>query len=173
MFRTSAARGFCRPCPVHNASMSRLSTCAQLIKVRTSFTGHKKLSRSPTTRALALRNPPATSLVRYQTTRSINRDQESKQLQQRLHPEPESVSTDSTVRSVFHEKGEEDAEPEIEMSAGIKQDFVRIISDTGEDFLLIVQFLENHTGYLQPSGRSERGPLRWLGRSASLPCHIN
>lgn len=43
----------------------------------------------------------------------------------KLEPHPEEVSNVSSVHQVFHEKGEEDPEPDIDMLAGVKSDIVR------------------------------------------------
>ena len=63
-----------------------------------------------------------TSLVRYQST--IDRAAEAEYSKKTLQAVPESVSTDSSVRHVTDEVGVDNPEPDVDMMAGIKSDFV-------------------------------------------------
>lgn len=72
--------------------------------------------------SLAVRKPIMTSLVRYQST--IDRAAEAEYSKRKLEAHPETVSSDSSVRHVTNEFGAEDPEPDVDMMAGIKSDFV-------------------------------------------------
>ena len=61
-------------------------------------------------------------MIRYQST--IDRAAEAEYAKQVLKPTPEVVSTGSSVRHVTGEVGVDDPEPDVDMMAGIKGDFV-------------------------------------------------
>lgn len=124
MLRTSAVRLV--PKPLFTSSISVARHPLRSNSLRTNFTAASR-PRSPKAfkpLALAVRNPVALSLVRYQTTRSIDHDREARLAQKQIEPHPEEVSSDSTVRHVLDEEGDAEREPEVQMTAGIKQDFV-------------------------------------------------
>ena len=63
-----------------------------------------------------------TSLVRYQST--VDKAAEEEYQKRTLKADPETVSTGSSVRHVTYEIGVEDPEPDVDMMAGVKGDFV-------------------------------------------------
>lgn len=73
--------------------------------------------------SLSVRNPSITSLVRRQSTIEKGPQNITKKDAQ-LEPQPELVSTSSSVRHITDELGAEDTEPDIDMMAGIKSEFV-------------------------------------------------
>lgn len=73
--------------------------------------------------SLTVRKPLLTSLVRYQST--IDRAAEEEYGKGKLQAQPDMVSTGSSVRHVSGEVGADDPEPDVDMMAGIRGDFVR------------------------------------------------
>ncbi|KAL2056800.1 hypothetical protein ABVK25_003195 [Lepraria finkii] len=91
-----------------------------------------KLSlQKPSTLALALRKPLSTSLQRHATKPGtpydhIDQKHEEAVVREKLEPNPEEVSTTSSVHQVFHEKGVEEGEKDEDMLAGVKADLKTI-----------------------------------------------
>ncbi len=120
MFRPTALRSLQRTLPSCNVVVPRpawraVTFKAQLTSQASAVTKSKRLS-------LAVRIPLTTSLVRYQST--INKAAEEEYQKRILQAEPEVVSTGSSVRRVTGEVGVDDPEPDVDMMAGIKGDFV-------------------------------------------------
>ncbi|KAL9616259.1 MAG: hypothetical protein Q9160_008853 [Pyrenula sp. 1 TL-2023] len=124
MFRTSAARVLPKASFPTNSFGARKSLGNKIYNAN--FTAVAR-SRPLKPLALAVRKPIATSLVRYQTTRSIDHDREARLSKRTIEPEPDAVTAGSSVRHVFSEEGDGEKEPEVDMSAGIKQDFKTIV----------------------------------------------
>ncbi|MCJ1376560.1 hypothetical protein MMC20_007803 [Loxospora ochrophaea] len=86
-------------------------------------------------RALVPSRPVTLALQRYASTKDVNpydnidEKSEAKVARSEIEPEPELVSTDSSVRHVFGEEGVEEQEKDTDMLAGVKQD-MRTIRDT-------------------------------------------
>jgi hypothetical protein len=82
--------------------------------------------------SLALREPLKRSLVRYQSTayqaasfaKGLSKEAEAAYLEEKLAPEPAEVSSSSSVHQIRHEKGVDNVEEDIDMTASIKSDFV-------------------------------------------------
>ena len=74
--------------------------------------------------------PVTLALQRYASTKDVNpydnidEKSEAKVARSEIEPEPELVSTDSSVRHVFGEEGVEEQEKDTDMLAGVKQDMV-------------------------------------------------
>ncbi|KAL9128312.1 MAG: hypothetical protein Q9217_002990 [Psora testacea] len=98
--------------------------------------------RKPMTLALANHQPRNISLQRYQSTTAspydhIDKKHEDAAAREKIEPQPEAVSSTSSVHQVFHEQGVEDPEQEADVLAGVKEDLVgnsvincRTIKDT-------------------------------------------
>lgn len=83
----------------------------------------------PSPLALALQKPFSTSVQRYATHPGnpfdkIDKKHEQKVEHEVLEPEPEHVSSTSSVHQVFHEKATEEPEKDEDMLAGVKADLV-------------------------------------------------
>ena len=81
------------------------------------------------TLAVTIHRPLSTSLQRLQTTTAspvdrIDRKHEEVVEHEKLEPHPEEVSATSSTHEIFHEKGVEDPEKDVDMLAGIKSDLV-------------------------------------------------
>lgn len=77
------------------------------------------------TLALTPYKPFSISLERYASqVDKIDRKHESELKQEKVVPHPEEVSTTSTVRDIFHEKGVEAEEKDEPMLAGVYSDWV-------------------------------------------------
>ena len=78
--------------------------------------------------ALVTYRPLTTSLQRHAAAISDKEAQIEKEVQkEELVPHPEEVTSTSTVHQVFHEKGVQEEEEDIDMLAGVKSDLVRPI----------------------------------------------
>jgi hypothetical protein len=121
MFRPTAFRSLQRSVASCNTPMARsawhgASFRAQLTSKAPPTSTSKRLS-------LAIRKPMTTSLIRHQST--IDRAAEAEYAKQKLTPtDPEEVTTGSSVRHVTKEVGADDPEPDVDMMAGIRSDFV-------------------------------------------------
>ncbi|MCJ1279649.1 hypothetical protein MMC21_007473 [Puttea exsequens] len=76
--------------------------------------------------ALTLRKPSSTYLQRYSTYDKPDKKHEEEVENERLEPHPEEISATSSVHQVFHEKGVEEPEKDVDMLAGVKSDFKTI-----------------------------------------------
>jgi hypothetical protein len=120
MFRPTALRSLQRSLPSCNAHVARSAWGGVTLKA--SLASRASTVNTPKRLSLAIRKPLTTSLVRYQST--IDKAAEEEYRKQTLKPTPESVSTGSSVRHVTGEVGVDDPEPDVDMMAGIKGDFV-------------------------------------------------
>ena len=120
MFRPTALRSLQRAVPGCNVALARISLRNATFKVQLS--SRATAVQTPQRLALTIRKPLTTSLVRYQST--INKAAEEEYRKHTLQPHPETVSTDSSVRPVTSEFGVDDPEPDVDMMAGAKSDFV-------------------------------------------------
>jgi hypothetical protein len=120
MFRPAALRSLQRTFPGCSVSTAR---CAwRSVTVKSQSSSKTSVHNTPKRLALAVRKPAPTSLVRFQST--IDKAAEKEYRKGTLQPEPETVSTGSSVRPVTHEIGVGQPEPDVDMMAGIKSDFV-------------------------------------------------
>jgi len=124
MFRTTAARSLRRSLQSFNAAPSRSSLTSTTF--RAALTSSARPARSARVLALAIRQPAQKSLVRYQTTYSLDKAAEAKFGEQKLVATPELVSTESSVHNVRSETGTPEEEHDVDMMAGIRSDFTTI-----------------------------------------------
>lgn len=129
MFRTTAVRAASKTALTSRTQLSRTSV-SKLLQQAQYQTSSRAFKTSPIL-ALAVRQPLQKCLVRYQSTkRVVTRDTE---LEKKLGAEkvlghPELISSTSSVHRTFTEVGPRDAEhDDVDMSAGIKGDFVRTL----------------------------------------------
>lgn len=120
MFRPTALRSLQRSFPSCNVPVARSAwrgapSKAQLYSQSSAVNTSKRLS-------LAAHKPLTTSLVRYQST--IDKAAEEEYRKRTLQPTTEEVSTGSSVRHISSELGQEDPNADVDMMAGIKNDFV-------------------------------------------------
>lgn len=132
MFRTAASRSI--QSLRAQAPRTPISSTVQRATIRTSA---KPLARSGTL-SLALRNPLQNSLVRYETTYqkasfAKSRDNKAEETygNELLKPNPEIVSTASTIHPVTGEVGGAHEE-DVDMTASIRSDFVSCNSLPGD-----------------------------------------
>lgn len=88
------------------------------------------------TLALTPHKPLSTSLQRCATHSGTPFDhidsKHEKQLgKEHMEAHPEEVSATSSVHEIFHEKGVEEGEKDVDMLAGIKEDLVGSLGDCG------------------------------------------
>ncbi|KAK4695059.1 hypothetical protein P7C71_g2621, partial [Lecanoromycetidae sp. Uapishka_2] len=105
-------------------SLSRANTTRQIVWLQSSL--HK-----PSSLALAIYKPFSTSLQRHATNPGnpfdkVDKKHEEDVEHEVLQPEPEQVSTTSSVHQVFHEKATEEPEKDEDMLAGVKADLKTI-----------------------------------------------
>ena len=85
-------------------------------------------SSGPFCLALTIHKPPNHSLQRFASTLEpvnlVDHKAEDKVAKEKIKPHPEEVSVDSSVHQVFHEKGTDDEEEDVEMLAGVWSDIV-------------------------------------------------
>ena len=122
MFRTTAARYLPRSLSSINAAPSRSALAYKTL--RAPLTSLARPLKASQALSLALRKPLATALVRYQTTASINKDEEKALQSAKINPDPKSVSAESSIHNVTYEEGVEAPEHDVDMMAGIRSDFV-------------------------------------------------
>ena len=123
MLRSGGARAFAR-----YAANSPL--CSELantsIRTRLHSLAHQSRVRAPSKLALSPFRPCSLALQRYASTVDpLSQRSEDKTGNTELEHHPEAVSTESSVRHVFHEEGVEEQEKDVDMLAGIKSDLVR------------------------------------------------
>jgi hypothetical protein len=121
MIRPTALRSLQRSLASYNVCVARSAWRGAAFKAQLSPSVVSAAS-TPKRMSLAIRKPLTTSLVRYQST--IDRAAEAEYAKRILEPEPAMVSTGSSVRHVTGEKGADDPEPDVDMMAGIRGDFV-------------------------------------------------
>lgn len=120
MFRPTALRSIQRSLPSCQVSAARSAWRSATFKAQ--LTSQASAANSAKRLSLTVRKPLTTSLVRYQST--IDRAAEAEYGKRILQPEPETVSTGSSIRHVTGEVGVDTPEPDVDMMAGIKGDFV-------------------------------------------------
>lgn len=124
MLRPTALRSLRAALPSNNVSMARSSWRGAAFRARLN---EQRMVAKPSKRmALAIRNPVFTSLVRHKSTVPKGTDPEVYEvyMQEKLPSEPELVSSGSSVRHATYEVGAEDPEPDVDMMAGVKSDWV-------------------------------------------------
>ena len=99
--------------------------------------------------ALILHKPLSTSLQRYATHPGgpfdkIDTKHEEVVEHEKMVPHPEEVSESSSVHQVFHEKGVEEQEADVDMLAGVKSDLVRFLCFPSLRSMLIIGAAENY-----------------------------
>ena len=130
MIRSNAIRAF--PKPLSNYSQAAVRPAVKCQAFKAHLTSYTKLRASPTglTKALAIRKPFATSLVRHESTvrnMGLQDLNEEKALQQlKLGARTDIVSTGSSVRHVSGEVGVEEHEEDVDMTKTIRQDVVSL-----------------------------------------------
>jgi hypothetical protein len=124
MIRPTALRSLRGALPSSNASVSRASWRGTAFKSRS--TQQSSVGKSTKRMSLAIRSPVITSLVRHRSTVPKGTDPEVYEvyMQEKLQAQPELVSSGSSVRHTTYEVGTEDPEPDIDMMAGIRSDWV-------------------------------------------------
>ena len=113
---------------VSSSTSRTTATLARVHDLRPHVSNKLSLQK-PLTLALALRKPLSTSLQRYATKPGtpydhVDKKHEETVVHEKLEPNPEEVSTTSSVHQVFHEKGVEEEEKDEDMLAGVKADLV-------------------------------------------------
>ena len=126
MLHSRQAASLTRASLRHVASSSTRSAAnsARASGVRSPLTKNLAV-RKPSSLALTLRKPSSTYLQRYSTYDKPDKKHEEEVENERLEPHPEEISATSSVHQVFHEKGVEEPEKDVDMLAGVKSDFVR------------------------------------------------
>lgn len=129
MFRTTAVRSLPRSLNSLNAGVVRSSLANN--SFRAAFRTVARPQQTSGALALALRQPVQKSLVRYQSSSStttkygLNSEAEASYGAQKIGAHPEMVSASSSMHPVIKgEIGVEEGEKEVDMTAGIKSDFV-------------------------------------------------
>src|SRR5271170_1658339 len=122
MLRTTATRSLHRSLTSFNATASRSSLVGNTFKA--ALTSSARPTKSPAVLSVALRKPAQKSLVRYQTTWSLDKEAEAELAKQKLVADPELVSIGSSVQRIIPERQSE-PEKDVDMMAGIRSDFVR------------------------------------------------
>ena len=133
MLRTGAVRSVAHSFVKATTPVSRTNLVQSVLK-RQLYTNAKTSSfRSASTVALTLHKPQTKALLRYSSSNvkdeppydHINAKQEDKYAHEKMEVHPESVSAQSSVRSVSGEEGVEEQEKDVDMMAGVKADLVR------------------------------------------------
>ena len=131
MYRISASHAVSLPLRTHNAVLSRSNAVSNVLRASLK-TSAKPLSPSGTL-SVALRQPLQRSLVSHRTAttyqganfaKSLSKEAEEAYGKEKLAAVPEQVSSSSTVHPVTGEVGLDQAEQDVDMMAGIKNDFV-------------------------------------------------
>ena len=128
-FRATAARSIPRSLLRANATTPR--PLLQDNAFRAPLNTLAKHPRAPKPLALALRKPFTTSLIRYQSTASIDRKTEQEIAKQKVPATPDTVSASSSVHKVTSEVGVSEEEHDVDMMAGIRSDFVCLTFSPG------------------------------------------
>ena len=126
MFRTGASRALPR---------SLRFTTPRNLTLQNALNASLRTSSKPSRPlALALHEPLKKSLVRYQSgaayqqptfVKGLNKKAEAAYLQEVLAPTPSEVSTASSIHPITSEARTDQGEPDVDMGAGIRSDFVR------------------------------------------------
>lgn len=132
MFRPTALRSFQRTLSSCNVPATPPAWHGAIFKVQSN--PKAPVANATKRLSLAVRKPLVTSLVRSQSTMDKAAEEEyrkrtlqtEKEYRNRtLQGDPDSVSLDSSVRHLTDEVGVNEPEPDVDMTAGIKGDFVR------------------------------------------------
>ena len=122
VLRTAAAR------PLPRQLYSFHTTSSKSLLTSRTFLAYLKTAQRPVKTSthlfVALRQPVQKSLIRYQTNWGLDKNAEAEWAKRRLQPEPELVSTESSVHNVRSETGTPEPEQDIDMMAGIRSDMV-------------------------------------------------
>ena len=133
MFRTTAIRAIPRSSSLRSPATLKNSAVSNVLKanLRTS----SKPNTTSNVLSVALRQPLQKSLVRYQSgtayqaasfVKGLSKEAEAGYGQEKLAAPPqEQVTVDSSVHPVTGEVGQDAAEQDVDMGAGIRNDFVR------------------------------------------------
>ena len=120
MFRPTALRSLPRSLLSCNVSIARPTWRSATFRAQ--LTSQASAGKSSKRSSLVIRKPLTTSLVRYQS--SIDKAAEAEYRKAKLQAQPDTVSAGSSVRHVVSEISPEDPEPDVDMMAGIRSDFV-------------------------------------------------
>jgi hypothetical protein len=121
MFRPTALRSLPRSLSSCNISVARPAWRSAVLRAQ--LTSQASAAQTSKRLSLSIRKPLTTSLVRYQS--SIDKAAENEYRKGKLQAQPDTVSAGSSVRQVTGELGANDPEPDVDMMAGIRSDFVR------------------------------------------------
>lgn len=170
MFRLTALRSLQRSIPSCNVLGARSAWRSATSKAQ--LASPVSAANTPKRLSLALRKPIVTSLVRYQST--INKATEEEYGKRTLQAEPAAVTTGSSVRQVTGEAGVDDPEPDVDMMAGVKSDFVSIITPCNYSQVVLMASTppESHLRHILTQGCPERSSLRWHGWCSAVPCYL-
>jgi hypothetical protein len=126
MFRPATARSALRLIPSCNASVARSTLPNGFLRAQLTTSSRQLTAKNAKTFALAARKP-TTALTRYLSTTARLSDEKKEVLnraKQEIPADPAAVSTQSTIRPVLHEQGIPEEEPDVDMMAGVRSDFV-------------------------------------------------
>lgn len=124
MFRPATARSFLSLLPSSNASVARSTIHNGLLRAKLTTSTRTQAAKYAKTFALATRKPTATALTRYLSTTPRLQDEKAEVAKRGasiMQPRPEMVSADSSVGQITRET---DEEADVDMMAGIRNDFV-------------------------------------------------
>lgn len=125
MFRTAATRNLPRKLQAINTPASRNAFTQTIL--RSAFRTSSRQIRPSPALALAVRNPTQIALVRYAHNvpdPTGSKKEEEKWAHEKLQPEPDVVSLESSVHNVSGETATAQPEQDVDMAAGIRSDFV-------------------------------------------------
>ena len=107
------------------SSPARLDLVNASIRTRLHSLARQSRVKTPSQLALSPFRPCSLALQRYASTVDpISQKSEDRVGNTELEHHPEAVSTESSVRHVFHEEGVDEQEKDVDMLAGIKSDLV-------------------------------------------------
>jgi hypothetical protein len=132
MIRSGAPRSITQSLSRFAQAATRKPFAPTIITAQLTSSSRSLGGKWPTALAIDPRKPLAVALQRYASTHPgpgtafdhIDQKREDKIAKTEIPVDPEAVSTDSSVRGVFTEKGVEEPEKETDMLAGVKQDLV-------------------------------------------------
>lgn len=128
LFRTTAARSIPRSLSTLGTANARSVLGNNAFRASINTLARPSRASKPLALALALRQPLATSLVRYQHNVSGitgGKEVEDAYGKELIPASPEIVSSESSIHAVNSEVGVDQNEHDVDMAAGIKSDFVR------------------------------------------------
>lgn len=125
MFRTTPVRSLVRSTlSGPKASLTRSAVNNGLFKAQLSSAVRAHPSKHSKTLALACQRTPTTALIRYKSTSGAAPKDLPAIYYEKLKPDVEHTSMQSSVRHVSYEQGIDNEEPDVDMMAGVKQDMV-------------------------------------------------